>query len=158
MTTKLQQAFKRELDLNGEKYTLTVTPEGFRLVLKGKRKGIELAWASIIGGDAALATALNASTMGARSPGVSHPHTKHWVAAPPPRSGGPGAALDESPAFPRPTAALQLAVVVRVDVVRRELLARPDPAQRVELRPRRRAADEGVRLAGMVDPAERVVA
>jgi hypothetical protein len=77
MTTKLQQAFKRELDINGEKYTLTVSPEGFRLVLKGKRKGIELAWASIIGGDAALATALNASTMGARSPGISHPHTKH---------------------------------------------------------------------------------
>ena len=34
MTTKLQQAFKRELDLNGEKYTLTVMPEGFKLVVK----------------------------------------------------------------------------------------------------------------------------
>jgi hypothetical protein len=66
MTTKLQNAFKRELDLNGEKYTITVTPEGFRLVLKGKRKGIELTWASIVGGDAALASALNASVMGAR--------------------------------------------------------------------------------------------
>jgi hypothetical protein len=61
MTTKLQQPFKRELDLNGEKYTLTVSPEGFKLVLKGKRKGIELTWASITGGEAALATALNAS-------------------------------------------------------------------------------------------------
>ncbi len=61
MTTKLQQPFKRELDLNGEKYTITVSPEGFKLVLKGKRKGIELTWASITGGDAALATALNAS-------------------------------------------------------------------------------------------------
>ena len=61
MTTKLSNAFKRELDLNGEKYTLTVTPEGFRLVLKGKRKGIEIAWAQIVNGDAALATALNAS-------------------------------------------------------------------------------------------------
>ena len=61
MTTKLQQPFKRELDLNGEKYTLTVSPAGFKLVQKGKRKGIELTWASIVGGDAALATALNAS-------------------------------------------------------------------------------------------------
>ena len=61
MTTKLQQPFKRELDLNGEKYTLTVSPEGFKLVPKGKRKGIELTWASITGGEAALATALNAS-------------------------------------------------------------------------------------------------
>ena len=77
MTTKLQQAFKRELDINGEKYTLTVTPEGFRLVVKGKRKGVELSWASIVGGDAALASALNASTLGARHPGIAHSHTKH---------------------------------------------------------------------------------
>ena len=82
MTTKLQQPFKRELDINGEKYTLTVSPEGFKLVLKGKRKGIELQWAAIVGGDAALATALNASTLGARAPvemahhSSSH-HTKH---------------------------------------------------------------------------------
>lgn len=77
MTTKLQQAFKRELDLNGEKYTLTVTPEGFRLVVKGKRKGIELTWAAIVGGDAALASALNASTLGARHGPIPHSHTKH---------------------------------------------------------------------------------
>ncbi|HEX6634515.1 MAG TPA: hypothetical protein VF038_11145 [Usitatibacter sp.] len=61
MTTKLNAPFKRELDINGEKYTLTVSPEGFKLVLKGKRKGVELAWAAIVGGEAALATALNAS-------------------------------------------------------------------------------------------------
>ena len=61
MTTKLNAAFKRELDINGEKYTLTVSPEGFRLVAKGKRKGVELAWAKIVNGEAALATALNAS-------------------------------------------------------------------------------------------------
>ena len=81
MTTKLQQPFKRELDLNGEKYTITVTPEGFKLVVKGKRKGIELTWASLIGGDAALATALNAATLGARPPhemmGAGRSQTKH---------------------------------------------------------------------------------
>ena len=48
MTTKLHQPFKRELDLNGEKYTLTVTPEGFKLVQKGRRKGVELAWGSMM--------------------------------------------------------------------------------------------------------------
>ena len=83
MTTKLQNAFKRELDLNGDKYTLTVTPDGFKLVVKGKRKGIGLTWASIVGGDAALATALNASTMGAHVQREMMPHelgrthTKH---------------------------------------------------------------------------------
>lgn len=65
MTTKLNSTFKRELEVNGDKYTLTVSPEGFKLVLKGKRKGVELTWASIVGGDAALATALNAT--------MSHP-------------------------------------------------------------------------------------
>ena len=74
MTTKLNAPFKRELELNGEKYTLTVTPEGFRLVLKGKRKGVEIPWASIVNGEAALAHALNASLA------TSHPSgslTKH---------------------------------------------------------------------------------
>jgi hypothetical protein len=81
MTTKLQQAFKRELEINGEKHTLTVTPDGFKLVMKGKRKGVELSWASIVGGDAALATALNA-TLATRphdmmSTGIGRSHTKH---------------------------------------------------------------------------------
>jgi hypothetical protein len=61
MTTKLSAPFKRELDIDGDKYTLTVTPAGFKLVRKGKRKGIELSWRSIVSGDAALTTALNAS-------------------------------------------------------------------------------------------------
>ena len=63
MTTKLNAPFKRELDLNGDKYTLTVSPEGFKLVAKGKRKGIELQWASIVNGEAALSSSLNASLM-----------------------------------------------------------------------------------------------
>ena len=61
MTTKLNAPFKRELELQGEKYTLTVSPEGFRLVQKGRRKGVELAWQSIVNGEAALAQALTAS-------------------------------------------------------------------------------------------------
>ena len=72
MTTKLNAPFKRELDLNGDKYTLTVSPEGFKLVSKGKRKGIELAWASLVNGEAALATALNA-TLGSGAERLS-PH------------------------------------------------------------------------------------
>jgi hypothetical protein len=61
MTTRLNAPFKRELEVNGETYTLTVTREGFRMVLKGHRKGVELTWASIVGGEAALAASLNAS-------------------------------------------------------------------------------------------------
>ena len=60
MTTKLARPFKRELEVNGEKYTLTLDPDGLKLVAKGRRKGIELKWEAIVGGDAALASALNA--------------------------------------------------------------------------------------------------
>lgn len=61
MTTKVQKPFKREIEVNGEKYTLTIEPEGFKLVAKGRRKGIELRWESIVSGDAALASALAAA-------------------------------------------------------------------------------------------------
>ena len=74
MTTKLARPFKRELEVNGEKYTLTLDPDGFKLVSKGRRKGIELRWESIVGGDAALATALNASMEAATS---RLSHTRH---------------------------------------------------------------------------------
>ena len=47
MTTRLTSPVKRELDIAGEKYTLTIAPGGFKLVLKGKRKGTELAWVSL---------------------------------------------------------------------------------------------------------------
>ena len=73
MTTKLARPFKRELEVNGEKYTLTLDPDGFKLVAKGRRKGIELRWESIVGGDAALATALNASVEAANRLA----HTRH---------------------------------------------------------------------------------
>lgn len=76
MTTKLNTPFKREIDLNGEKYTLTVSPEGFKLVPKGKRKGIELQWSQLVGGEAALAAALNA-TLGAGREYGTRVQTRH---------------------------------------------------------------------------------
>jgi hypothetical protein len=61
MATKLDKSLKREVDIEGNPYMLTLSPEGLKLVPKGKRNGLELAWKALIGGDAALATALNAS-------------------------------------------------------------------------------------------------
>jgi hypothetical protein len=61
MTTKLDGPLKRELEIGRESYTLTLTPEGLNLALKGRRKGFELRWTDLVSGDAALATALNAS-------------------------------------------------------------------------------------------------
>ena len=61
MATKLDKALKREIEIDGKPYMLTITPEGMKLVPKGKRNGLEIAWKDLASGDAALATALNAS-------------------------------------------------------------------------------------------------
>ena len=61
MATKLDKQLKRELEIEGKPYTLTLSPEGLKLVEKGKRKGQELSWTDLVSGGAALATALQAS-------------------------------------------------------------------------------------------------
>jgi hypothetical protein len=61
MATKLDKPLKREIEVEGKPYMLTITPEGLKLVPKGKRNGHELTWNAIVSGEAALAAALNAS-------------------------------------------------------------------------------------------------
>jgi hypothetical protein len=66
MTTKLERPLKREVEVDGKSYTLTVSPEGLKLAEKGRRKGQELLWRELVSGEAALAIALNASLENAR--------------------------------------------------------------------------------------------
>ena len=61
MATKLDKAIKRELVQGDTTYTITIAPEGVKVVEKGKRNGRELSWASIINGDAALNDDLKSS-------------------------------------------------------------------------------------------------
>ena len=61
MATKLEKPLRREILIKDDAYIVTLSPDGLKLTAKGKRKGIELAWADIVSGQAALATALNAS-------------------------------------------------------------------------------------------------
>ena len=61
MTTKLEGDLKREVMIGGHAYTVTISPAGFTLTIKGRRKGLELKWVDLVNGEAALATALNAS-------------------------------------------------------------------------------------------------
>ena len=68
MTTRLDSALRRELIVEGQPYTLTLDTQGLKLVPKGKRKGYELEWDAFINGEAALATALNASIAAAPEP------------------------------------------------------------------------------------------
>ncbi len=45
MATRLDKTIKRELELEGRLYTVSVSPEGVKIVPKGRRKGHELSWA-----------------------------------------------------------------------------------------------------------------
>jgi hypothetical protein len=59
--TPLDKPLRRELEIDERSYTLTIDPHGLKLTEKAHRKGIELAWRDLVNGDAALATALQAS-------------------------------------------------------------------------------------------------
>jgi hypothetical protein len=61
MAARLKAALKRELEIDGDPYMVTITPDGLKVTRKGRRKGHELAWRDLVGGEAALAVALNAS-------------------------------------------------------------------------------------------------
>ena len=64
--TPLDKPLRRELEIGGVAYTLTVDPDGLKLAEKGRRNGVALAWRDLVNGDAALATALQASLAQAR--------------------------------------------------------------------------------------------
>jgi hypothetical protein len=61
MITKLERILKREINVSGKPYIVTIAPDGLKLTVKGRRKGQELEWAALVSGDAAMAVALNAS-------------------------------------------------------------------------------------------------
>lgn len=61
MTTVLDKPLRREVMIEERPYTLTIDIDGLKLVEKGRRKGVELAWRDLANGDAALAAALQAS-------------------------------------------------------------------------------------------------
>lgn len=59
--TPLDKPLRRELTIDGQAYTLAIDPNGLKLTLRGHRNGVELSWKDIANGDAAMASALNAS-------------------------------------------------------------------------------------------------
>ena len=69
--TPLDKPLKRELEIGDALYTLTLTPEELKLVPKGRRKGLVLKWRDLVSGDAALATALQASLQDAATAGTA---------------------------------------------------------------------------------------
>ncbi len=61
MTAKLESVIKRELTLGDETYTVSISPEGVKIALKGRRKGREISWETLLSGDAELAQQLRMS-------------------------------------------------------------------------------------------------
>jgi hypothetical protein len=61
MTTPLHSTLKRALTIEGREYVVTLTETTLKITVKGKRNGVELPWAQLVNGEAALAVALHAS-------------------------------------------------------------------------------------------------
>ena len=55
MATKLDKPIKRELEIDGRSYMVIISPEGVKVVEKGRRKGQLVSWTAFVSGDAALA-------------------------------------------------------------------------------------------------------
>ena len=56
MATKLDKTIRREIEIDGEPFTVAISPDGFRLTKKRFRSGVALSWKSLWtrhGGDAA---------------------------------------------------------------------------------------------------------
>jgi hypothetical protein len=61
MTTPLEKPVRRAVLINGEPYVVTIEQDVCELVRKGHRKGIDVAWEQILGGEVALAAQLAGS-------------------------------------------------------------------------------------------------
>lgn len=48
MTTRLDKPLKRELDIDGKAHTVTFSPEGIKITVKGHRNGIEVTWKQLV--------------------------------------------------------------------------------------------------------------
>jgi hypothetical protein len=62
MPTKLEKTVKREIEIDGQAYTVAISPDGVKLTQKGYRKGRELTWKELKDqGEAGEAGAANSS-------------------------------------------------------------------------------------------------
>jgi hypothetical protein len=69
MTTKLEKELKREIDVDGKHYTVTISPAGLKIAEKGHRKGHELSWKQVLTSDQDLSQNLGKSLEGPPSEG-----------------------------------------------------------------------------------------
>jgi len=61
VATRLDKTIKRELELGGKFYTVSISPVGLKIVPKGGRKGYEISWQALLSGEVELRRDLNLS-------------------------------------------------------------------------------------------------
>jgi len=61
VATRLDKTIKRELDLDGKPFVVSISPEGIRIVPKGRRKGHEISWEALLSGEVELRRDLSIS-------------------------------------------------------------------------------------------------
>ena len=71
MTTKLDKTIKREIEIDGQAYTVAISPEGVKLTQKGFRKGQELSWQQLLAAGGGDQGGAGASSGGGASRGVN---------------------------------------------------------------------------------------
>lgn len=47
MATKLEKTIRREIEIDGEPFTVTISPDGIQLTKKRFRSGVGLSWRSL---------------------------------------------------------------------------------------------------------------
>jgi hypothetical protein len=55
--TKLDKPLRREVQIGDQAYTLTISPEGLKLVEKGRRNGLERSWNELLGSGSGVSAA-----------------------------------------------------------------------------------------------------
>ena len=48
MSTKLEKPIRREIEIDGERFTLIVAPDGLRLTRKRFRSGLAVSWKALL--------------------------------------------------------------------------------------------------------------
>jgi hypothetical protein len=61
MTTRLTKPMKREVELDGKLYTVTLTPDAVKITPKGARTGQEISWRDLVSGATGLRRDLDVS-------------------------------------------------------------------------------------------------
>jgi len=47
MSTKLDKTIRREIEIDGEPFTIAISPDGFRLTRKRFRSGVAMSWKTL---------------------------------------------------------------------------------------------------------------